>query len=232
MGHKFRNAMEAKIQEMGGESAYLARVASGESIADIAKSFGASRGFFMFWIARTDERKLKFQAARLRRPAFERLTVFGQKVVRYGGAEAVLSAIANGKTIKAVAVELGCARPTLVKWLKAPDRLTRFQEATLESAGAMADDAMDIVDSVNVEDKETASARVRKAEIQATQRKWRAGITDRQTYGTQEQGGGNLNIGALHLNALIKLGGPRKDIGTPAQPQLEGATITLSEIES
>lgn len=226
---KHWHALLARIEEMGGEQVFLDRIASGESVRNIACDYKTSRSHFMFYLHRTEERWTKYQAARLRAPAAERLPPRSRQILTYGGEQKILEDVAAGKTMTKIAAAIGITRPMLLSWLRDDYRKwERYEKARIESAGALADEAIDLVDDVDVSDPVTANAKIRKAETQATMRKWRAGITDRANFGSQEQGAGNVNIGALHLNALIKLGGPQS--GKPAVPQLEGATITVDQI--
>ncbi len=45
-GRPVRRRLLAEIERAGGWAAVLARIAGGEPVAGIARSFGASRGFF------------------------------------------------------------------------------------------------------------------------------------------------------------------------------------------
>lgn len=221
------------MEELGGESAYLARVEAGETVTSIAVDYKTSRTHFMFYLHRTSERWMKYQAARLRAPAALRLPTRSRQILEFGGEDKVIEEVAAGKTLTKVAAAIGITRPELLRWLRVDyRRFEKYEKARIESAGALADQAIDLVDDADVSDPTTANAKIRKAETQATMRKWRAGITDRANFGTQEAGAGNVNIGALHLNALIKMGGPQAlPEGKPATPQIEGQVLTLADIE-
>ena len=223
------HALLARVEELGGEQAYLDRIAAGESVASVAVDYKTSRTHFMFYLHRTSERWMKYQAARLRAPAAKRLPNHSRKVMTFGGEAKVLEEVAAGKTLTKIATAIGITRPSLVAWLKLDyRRWEKYEKARLESAGALADEAIDLVDDVDVSDPTTANAKIRKAETQATMRKWRAGITDRANFGNNEAGSGNINIGALHLNALLKMGGPQ----AVPKPVLEGDTVTVESLGS
>lgn len=219
--------LELDIAEAGGMPYIEGRVAAGETVTAIAETFGISRSFLMFWLHRNEERWLQYQAARLRAPRWEKVPphkrTFYRRIVAYGGEEAIFHDLGEGKTIRWLCEAMAVRRQDLIRWFATKyHRKARYDELMRASAGALADEALDIID--NADSKSPAA--VQKAREQVNTRKWLAAVRDKPTYGTDSNApGGSIHVGALHLNALLKLGGPI----TP--PALEGQVVTLDEIE-
>lgn len=220
--------LERDIAAVGGPEAVLLRYAMGESANMIAKEFGVSGSLLKFHFRRDPERKLQWRAAQLTRsPVVRRLGVtdatFYRRIAQAGGEYGILTQIAAGTTIKKIADELKIQRPRLVQWLNEnPVRAQSYKKASTESAGALADEAVQIIDTVATE-----NAAVQKAREQVNTRKWLAAIRDRSTFAEKNAAELNISIGALHLDALRKLGGPH----IPSQPALEGGEIPLADVE-
>lgn len=225
MSRPIWHALLRRIEERGGAEPIWDRIASGESIASIAASYETSRRHLNMWLLKP-ERKIQYYAARLRRPAAAALSPVAQAVLRMGGEDAILEQIASGVTLTKIAKEGNASYQNLLLWFqRQPARHEKYKQARVRSAGALADQAMDVVDDADISKPETANAAIRKAEKQAEIRKWRAGLANRAEYGNQEAGNLNVTIGALHLNALRKLGGPQP------MPILEGEVISVETIQ-
>jgi transposase-like protein len=115
--------------------------------------------------------------------------------------------VAGGETVKSLLPEFGISRQQMMRWVhdhKHPKRLESYQEARRIASSAWVDDAREIVDSADA----SSSASILKAKLQSDFRRWHAGVTNRQEYGTQQDVGVQVNIGSLHLDALKARGGP------------------------
>lgn len=223
--------LEQDIADAGGLPYIERRVEAGETITAIATTFGISRAFLMFWLHRNEERWLQYQAARLRSPKWQRVSTnkrtFYRQILAHGGEDAVFHDLAEGKTIRWLCDTMRVRRQDLLRWFAAkPRRKMRYDELIRDSAGALADEALAIIDTAD----SSNSAAVQKAREQVNTRKWLAGVRDKKTYGTESTGqAAAIQIGALHLNALLKFGGPRE--GHVTVPALEGQIVTPDEIE-
>lgn len=59
-----RREMIVAVNDAGGEDALIARIESGETIADLARGFGVSRSALSNWLNRTPEGKQRIARAR------------------------------------------------------------------------------------------------------------------------------------------------------------------------
>jgi hypothetical protein len=136
------------------------------------------------------------------RPKYRALVAHIEAV---GGIEWVCDLIRAGdRTLTQIAAMLGTTRPILYQYLHVNEEHKRlYQRARLESAGALAEQAMQIVD----ESDPMVPASVQQARERSGVRRWLAERFDRDTFG-QPVGGNVIQIGELHLDALRKYGGP------------------------
>jgi len=131
--------------------------------------------------------------------------------------------IASGVRMKTIAAPLGVSRNFMYSYvnLGGDEWKSKYAAARLESAGAYADEAIEIADNVEPE-----SGHVQKAKEQVSVRRWLAGSYDRNTYGPKSELQ-VLAIGELHLDALRKVGAPE---ALPApRPALEGGEVEDAE---
>lgn len=116
-------------------------------------------------------------------------------ISKLGGLNPILDRVANGETIRSIAVDVGCSRSMLTEWLhNDAERRALYLRARATSADALAESALDIADASS----ETGTS---KARLQVETRQWLAGVYDREQYG-QQKPGVTVNIGQLHLDAL------------------------------
>ncbi len=143
-----------------------------------------------------------------------------EQIEALGGTEWLCGQIADGHSLRKLAVDLDCSRWSLKKWIREDqDREASYEEAKLEGAGAMVEEGKELLD--NADEKSTAG--VQKARHQAEYRRWYAGVLDRPAFGppNQRMSLNVLNIENLHLNALQAHGGPDAQIlEVPADVQL------------
>ena len=130
-----------------------------------------------------------------------------EQIEALGGTEWFCGQIADGHSLRKLAVDLDCSRWLLQKWIgEDPDRKACYEEAKLIGASAMVEEGKEIID--NADEKSTAG--VQKARHQAEYRRWYAGVIDRPSFGppNQRMSINVLNIENLHLAALQAHGGP------------------------
>ena len=63
-GKPKQRALAARIHEAGGDHVVLDRIANGEYVTDIAKSWGVSPSMIYFWIHESPERELAWKQAK------------------------------------------------------------------------------------------------------------------------------------------------------------------------
>lgn len=118
-------------------------------------------------------------------------------IEKAGGFEFILSTIVDGGSIQDLAKRFGVSRKFLSELLnKDPQQKIALKQARKMKAETFADQALQIVDTV----EESPNA-ISKAREQANIRKWLAGVHDPETYG-QKQNSVTINVGDLHLDAL------------------------------
>lgn len=144
-----------------------------------------------------------------------------ERIEELGGIDWLSGEIADGRSQREVAAELGYSRSMLGRWIrKDPDRVARCKEAQLEGASAMVEEGRELLD--NADEKSTAG--VQKARSQADFRRWWAGVIDRPSFGPPDQRTSInvLNIENLHLAALQAQGSPEAQLVEAVDvPQLE-----------
>lgn len=119
--------------------------------------------------------------------------------------------VADGKSIKTIAESFGVSRVLLHEWTGAtPERKRLIVVARENSAIALVEDGLDILDKAKPSESSLATSR-------ANFRKWLAGVRDRAGYGSGTEGRTVLNVGELHLHAHQQL----RDI----RPALEGEVL-------
>ena len=112
-----------------------------------------------------------------------------------GGVENVLDRIANGETLRDLALAVGCSRAMLGEWLlNEPERRALYHAARAASASALAEESLALADGAS----ELGTS---KARLQIETRQWLAGVYDREQYGPK-QTAVQVNIGALHIDAM------------------------------
>jgi hypothetical protein len=145
-----------------------------------------------------------------------RLKAMGQAIEALGGIEYICDRISSeGIGLKRLAKQIAetspdpeCAwsRQSLYKWLhRTPERWARFQVARRESAAALLEEGLEILDDP---ENQTDNARVSAAKNRAHFRSMLAGFYNREEYGEGPKHQVQVNIGTLHLDALRAKGGP------------------------
>lgn len=124
-----------------------------------------------------------------------------------GGAEYLQEYIAEGGTVLDLANELGCSRTYLSRHLNAhPDYKAALDEARRENADKLADEALQIADAM-AEAIEITREDIAVAKERIDVRKWLATVNHPDRYQQNKNGPTVvLNINALHLDALRKVG--------------------------
>lgn len=124
-----------------------------------------------------------------------------------GGAEYLQEYIAEGGTVLDLANELGCSRTYLSRHLNAnPDYKAALDEARRENADKLADEALGIADALADADGVTKE-QIAVAKERIDVRKWLATVNHPDRYQQNKNGPTVvLNINALHLDALRKVG--------------------------
>ncbi len=119
------------------------------------------------------------------------------KIKAAGGEAFIFSQVAEGKTLKALAAELGISRQVLSTWANQAPRRDALSRARREAATALIDEALHLTDSVEPE-----TAAIQKAKLQSDLRRWIAGRLSREDWGDQQGALVNIDLGKLHLEAL------------------------------
>ena len=113
------------------------------------------------------------------------------------GEEFILTLIADGTSVCAIAKQFNIHRPSVSAWLNKECRQERYFQARREAAGALAEEAMQIAD-------EADPGNVQVARLRVDTRKWMAASLD-PVFG---QRGPSVEIhmtaGEAHLSALRK----------------------------
>ena len=113
-----------------------------------------------------------------------------------GGVDAILQAVANGKSLAAVARDIQVDRARLSDYLnKDEGTKSRLARARVAAAGALVDESLDIVDDAD-------PSTVQVAKLRADTRKWIASRLDRATWGEDRGPTVAIQINGLHLDAL------------------------------
>ena len=130
---------------------------------------------------------------------------FADTIVAEGGDEVVFRRVAAGETVKSIMASYGRDRDCWYTWVRAggEGRRRRWEEAKQQSADALVDEATEILDGAA---DATATAQVTIAKERASHRRWLASVRDRDAYGDRNSPAVQLNIQALHLDALRKMG--------------------------
>jgi hypothetical protein len=119
------------------------------------------------------------------------------KIKAAGGEAFIFAQVADGRTLKDIAEELGVSRQILSTWANAPARRDALARARREAASALVDEALAITDSVEAE-----TAAIQKAKLQSDLRRWIAGRLSREDWGEQQGALLNIDLGQMHLEAL------------------------------
>ena len=127
------------------------------------------------------------------------------KIKAAGGETFVFAQVSEGKTLKALAAELGISRQVLSTWANQGPRRDMLSRARREAATALVDEALHITDSVEPE-----TAAIQKAKLQSDLRRWMAGRLSREDWGDQQGALVSIDLGQLHLDALRQAN--RRDI--------------------
>jgi hypothetical protein len=119
------------------------------------------------------------------------------KIKAAGGEAWVFAQVAEGKTLKALAAELGISRQVLSTWANKGPRRDMLSHARREAATALVDEALALTDAVEPE-----TAAIQKAKLQSDLRRWIAGRLSREDWGDQQGALVNIDLGKLHIEAL------------------------------
>ena len=118
-------------------------------------------------------------------------------IEKSGGFQNILERVCSGDSLTGIAKSFGVSRKLLVNTLyKDPEQKKLLQDARKERGDALAEQALEIIDSV----EESPNA-ITKAREQANLRRWLASCDNPEVYG-QKQSTINISVGDLHIDAL------------------------------
>lgn len=121
-----------------------------------------------------------------------------------GGPEYVYAHIANGKSIAALAAQLGMDRAYVSRQINGkPEYRKLLDEARRESAEVMAEDTLEIADALAIK-PDLTSQDVAAAKQRIDTRKWFSAINHPDRFAPKDKAI-TINIGDLHLDALRKV---------------------------
>ena len=118
------------------------------------------------------------------------------KIKAAGGEDYVFAQVAEGRTLKDLAQELGVSRQLLSAWANAPARRDALTHARQEAAGALMDEALAITDGA-----EQDPMALQKVKLQSDLRKWLAARMAPGTW-SMDSPQVQLTIQQLHLEAV------------------------------
>jgi hypothetical protein len=140
--------------------------------------------------------------------------------------ETIFAKLEDGKSLADIAVDSGCSRPFLMRWITYTDaRETRYNKARQTAAHALADDIQS--DATNTF-KRAIDGRANKVEVAAAKlksdtQKWLAGRwNDKYAENTGNNVSVNLDMGAAFLNVLRR--------GNPHHQALERGVMPVDEV--
>lgn len=143
-------------------------------------------------------------------------------IERMGGDEYFHDQIANGKVVRELALPLGVSRNFLSSYLnRTPELKQKMVEARIRRADFLAEEILQIADDVKADPNE-----INKAKNKIDVRKWIANIDNPEKYGLKQQGGVQINIGNLHLDALRQV---QDDLKLAHGDVVEGDAIEVDE---
>lgn len=127
----------------------------------------------------------------------------------------------SSPTVLSLARELGVSRPLLYEWLTGTEeRKAALRVAREDSGGALADEALHLLDTAAPNEYQHAAAR-------ANFRKWMATVFDRRTFGQQSDVPlVSISFGSLHLQAHEAI----KSMSTKQLPEPE--TVVQPDFET
>ena len=135
------------------------------------------------------------------------------RIHKAGGEEYVFTRVAEGKTLKEIAEEIGVSRQQLSTWCNHRQRRDALARARREAATALVEEGLTIADGVQ------DPTEVPVAKLRADYRRWMAGKLNREAWGDQQGPLVNINLGDLHLEALKAANRPA--IEGEARPEAE-----------
>jgi len=113
------------------------------------------------------------------------------------GGDALLSRIAGGEPLKAVAESIGVSRQVLSGVLNSEQNREALRRAREQAAHALAEEALSISDAAKPQD-------VQVAKLRTDTRRWLASKWAPREYGDQAGVNVNISFASLHLDALRK----------------------------
>ena len=137
-----------------------------------------------------------------------------------GGDEALLELIASGRSIAALAEDIGTTRPMLSTYLnRDADAVERLARARETAAHTYAEEAVTISDQAvqGVDDKV--------AKLRASTRQWLASRLNRAAYGDSPTVQIGINVGQLHLDALRRV-----NANPPPNPHVTAAQTAIEPV--
>jgi hypothetical protein len=123
--------------------------------------------------------------------------------VGVSGEEFILNRIVAGVSPRAIMSQFGLSREMFYSWLRVggPERRKLYDDARRLSADAQADLAGEVLEEL-AERGVVTSPEVQLANSRSNYLRWLAEVRNRDVYGTKPNGSIQINVGALHLDAL------------------------------
>lgn len=113
-----------------------------------------------------------------------------------GDCDDIFERISNAEPLRSIADRYKVSRGVLASWLTDDDeRHSRYIRARIQSASALAEQALECADAST---PETVAC----DKLRMGARQWLASRWDRTTYGDQKQADVTVNVNMLHLDAL------------------------------
>ena len=125
------------------------------------------------------------------------ITARAHATIRKAGGELfIFDAVSSGRSLKAIAAELGVSRPVLSAWCNAAIRRESYRQARQAAADALVEEGLAIADGVR------DPSEVPGAKLRSDFRKWMAARMNAESWGEPRGASIEINLGALHLEAL------------------------------
>ena len=118
-----------------------------------------------------------------------------QTIETAGGAPWLLERVAEGKTLIALAAELGVSRQIISGLLNSNEHVESLRKARQQAASVFAEESIQIADASTPESVQVDRLRVET-------RRWTASKWDASIFGEQKGAHVSIDIGQLHIDAL------------------------------
>ena len=138
----------------------------------------------------------------------KKITAMAHKLIeKCGGEPYVMEQVAAGRTLQAIADEIGVSRPILSMWANAAPRKDALTHAKRLAAGALAEQGLAIVDAAS------DPTEVPAAKLRSDYRRWMASRLSAEDWGEPRSPTVAIQINSLHADMLRRR--DALDDGTP-----------------